>query len=208
MASQQKTEAEKIQDRLRARVADIRARKDLSEDGRQRQLAKAKTDADTEMRKVRAADEAARVQREEQLLRRLFGNASARDAASTVSYRDAMDRAEGLATPDEAFELLARARRSGDDLLARAVGMRALDQARTALPARGVAWSAVLDRWAQDEPPDIDRILIELGALHRASSSPSRLVASVAHTVPTPPELRGQNIPALARQADKDDSAA
>ena len=121
------------------------------------------------MRKVRAADEAARVQREEQLLRRLFGNASARDAASTVSYRDAMDRAEGLATPDEAFELLARARRSGDDLLARAVGMRALDQARTALPARGVAWSAVLDRWAQDEPPDIDRILIELGALHRAS---------------------------------------
>lgn len=73
VADQQKTEAEKIQDRLRARVEDIRTRQDLSNDGRKRQLAKAHTEAADEMRKVRAADETTRAQREEKLLRTLFG---------------------------------------------------------------------------------------------------------------------------------------
>ena len=67
-------QVEVAQDRLRDRVADLCSRKGLSGDGRRRQLAKVKTDADTAMQKLRAAEEQNRVRREEKLLRTLFGN--------------------------------------------------------------------------------------------------------------------------------------
>jgi len=207
VADQQKTEAEKIQDRLRGRVDDIRTRQDLSNDGRQRQLAKAHTEAAAEMHKVRAADETARAQREEKLLRTLFGNAAARDATSVVSFRDAQDRAERLVKPDEAAELLARARRSGDTLLAKAIGMKALNEARAALPGAGDQWVTVLNQWAQDEPPAVDEALTELGQMHHANTGPRQIGRSLRYSVPTPAELRGSNIALLARQADKDDAA-
>ena len=207
MPIQQSERARQIQNRLRDRVADVRSRKDLSGEGRRRQIAKAKDEADKAMRKLRVENEAARQQREETLLRRLFGNTAARDATSVVSFRDAQDRAERLVKPDEAAELLARARRSGDNLLARAVGMRALDQARSALPGASVEWATVLDRWAQDEPPAVDEALTELGAIHQANSSPNRAMESTTYTIATPAELRGHNVTLLARQADKDDAA-
>ena len=205
MPTQPSDEARKIQNRLANRVADLRRRRDLSDEGRRRQIAKAKEDADNAMRKLRVENEAARQRREETLLRQLFGNAAARDATSVVSFRDAQDRAEHLTKADEAAELLARARRSGDNLLAKAVGMRALNQAR--LPGANTGWATVLDHWAQDEAPSVDEALSELGALHRAHSAPSRLMESATFTVATPAELRGHNVALLARQADKDDAA-
>lgn len=207
MPTQPSDEARKIQNRLANRVADLRRRRDISNEGRRRQIAKAKDEADNAMRKHRTENEAARQRREETLLRRLFGNATASDATAVVSFRDAQDRAERLTKPDEAAELLARARRSGDNLLAKAVGMRALDQARSALPGASDQWATVLDRWAQDEPPAVDEALTELGAMHRANSSPNRAMESATYTIATPAELRGHNVALLARQADKDDAA-
>lgn len=207
MPTQPSDEARKIQNRLRDRVADLRSRKDLSDEGRRHQIAKAKDDADNAMQKLRVENEAARQQREETLLRRLFGNAAARDATSVVSFRDAQDRAERLTKPDEAVELLARARRSGDTLLAKAVGMKALNETRAALPGAGSEWVAVLNQWAHDEPPTVDEALTELSQMHHANTGPRQIGRSFSYSVPTPLELRGSNIALLARQADKDDAA-
>ncbi len=77
------------------------------------------------------------------LLRRLFDSPAPHDVASVVSYRDALDRADRLDTPAEAVALLRRARLTGDELLARAVAVRAAD-----LVARSAAWGEVLDEWA------------------------------------------------------------
>jgi len=55
---------------------------------------------------------------------------------------------------------------------------------------------------AQDEPAYIDGALTELAELHRAANGQARIVQSVAHTLSTPPELTGQNITALAADAD------
>lgn len=80
----------------------------------------------------------------DELLRRLF--ASPRDVTALISWRDALDRTERLSTPDEAAALLRRARMSGDELLVKAIGMRAADCAPTS-----TAWAAVLDEWAADD---------------------------------------------------------
>lgn len=192
---------DEIRKRYTTRVADIQGRKDLSDAGRARQLARLFVKASDDMRAARAATEAARRSREKHLLRRLFGNPNSHDATSVVSFRDAQDRAERLKTPTEAAELVARARRSGDTLLARAVAMRALDMA-IGNPAAANGWGSVLDTWSADEPGDVDDALTELGEHHR--QSPAALIGEAAqHSVPRPSELNGVgNLHALAAEAD------
>ncbi len=87
----------------------------------------------------------------DELLRRLFDAPAPHDAAAIISYRDAADRAERLTDPDEAIELLRRARMTGDDLLAKAIAVRAAGRA-----ALSVAWGAVIYEWADGELARID----------------------------------------------------
>lgn len=192
---------EQIRNEYAAKLAGIRSRNDLSDDGRRRQLAKARVAAETAMREARKKRGADIASREESLLRALFGNTNARDATSVVSFRDAQDRAARLKKPDEAQDLLTRARRSGDVLLARAIGMHAWEQVASR-PAGMNAWGAVLDAWAQDEPPAADAALTELGELHREMSGGARIMAGVQHSLEHPHELRGWNVHSLARDAD------
>jgi hypothetical protein len=191
-----------VRKRYAARVADLRARKDLSEDGRRRQIAKARTDADAAMRKIAKADQANRDKRHAELLARIFGNPRPQDSTSVVSYRDAQDRAAGLKTPEQAAALLSRARSTGDRLLAQAVAMRALDGAMGA--KLGTGWDAVLDDWAAEQPSGVDEALTELGQLHREQSTRGKFAKNLYYALPAASELRGQNIQRLAAEADPD----
>ena len=87
----------------------------------------------------------------DELLRRLFSGPAFHDVTSIISFRDAQDRAERLSTPDEAVELLSRARMSGDELLVTAVALHAAAQVPVSRP-----WARVLDEWFDGEPTDID----------------------------------------------------
>jgi hypothetical protein len=194
---------ESIRKRYIDRVADLRARKDLSEEGRRRQIAKARTDADAAMREIAKADQADREKRHAELLARIFGNPRPQDSTSVVSYRDAQDRAAGLKTPEQAAALLSRARSTGDRLLAQAVAMRALDGAmRDTLGNTG--WPAVLDDWATEQPSGVDEALTELSQLHREQSTRGKFARNLHYALPAVSELRGHNTERLAAEADPD----
>ena len=90
-------------------------------------------------------------QHRDELLRHLFTGPAFHDVTSIISFRDAQDRAERLSTPDEAVELLRRARLSGDELLVTAVALHAAAQVPVSRP-----WALVLDEWFNGEPTDID----------------------------------------------------
>lgn len=77
------------------------------------------------------------------LEQKVFGAGSGGDAASLViSRRDAGDRAASLKTETEAQELLARAERSGDEPLARAIAERAYE----------MQWADVANGFLENRP--------------------------------------------------------
>jgi hypothetical protein len=193
------TPMDRLHRRLQAEVDEIRARKDLSDDGRRRQLAKVTDRAQREMRALsrQAAEDAER--RKAELLATIFGTPS-RDATAIVSYRDAMDRAGQLKTPEEATQLLAQARMVGDEPLGRAVAMRVLDQAMNRGLIGGQAWAELLNEWAATQPPHVDQALTELSALVDA---PGGIARSLAYSLATPSELDGQDLVSLAVAADR-----
>lgn len=88
---------------------------------------------------------------------------AATGAAETMSWRDALDRAEQITNPSEAIGLLRLADYSGDPDLGRAVAIRAAEESRRATPA-ALAWRAVLATWA-DRDHDGAALLVDLDAL-------------------------------------------
>lgn len=195
--------AERIRAQLRAEAQRINDSGDLSDTGRRRQLAAAYTRARTEMDKVKRDLTASRRARRDQLQRELFG-AVRTDPTSIVSHRDALDRADRIKSPEEAHSLLARARLSGDEALAQAAALRALDCARSGGVMGHAKWGPVLDAWAAGDPRK-DALLTELGEVERGLSGGDPLFA---YTVTRPVGLGvGDNVQRLAREADAADDA-
>ncbi|WP_137292016.1 hypothetical protein [Nocardioides dongxiaopingii] len=115
--------------RSHSRYEAIRRDESLSDQGKQKELAAAylgmRVRVDREVAQMAARvvtadrDDASNV---------LGTNGIPGDAASlTISRRDAADRVAAVGTRDELGELLRRATRSGDEVLARAVAERALE---------------------------------------------------------------------------------
>lgn len=82
---------------------------------------------------------------------------------ATLSFRDALARAERIVTPTEALGLLRLAEHVGDLDLGRAVAIRAAEEMRRPTPA-ALAWRAVLAQWA-DHDLDGPELLVDLDAL-------------------------------------------
>lgn len=84
------------------------------------------------------------------------------DVAHRASFRDAQDRAARVDSPDQAARLLAQAERSGDEVLARAVAVRAFDR----------RWKDVTESYSETRPEwkaavdnvDDTRISVGMGA--------------------------------------------
>ena len=115
-----------------SRYAEIRGDESLSEKARRYQLAKGYLDIrdDADRYFVTEAEKVTRTDRDDAA--RVFGvSGVSGDAASLViSRRDAADRVAAVETNVELAELLARATRTGDEVLARAVAERATEEQR------------------------------------------------------------------------------
>lgn len=138
---------EQIRKDYDARVRDLRARRDLSQEGLQRQLAKALTEARGEMQRVKQSRADALAAQRDTLLLRLFENPTGRSAHDAISMRDASDRAAQAKTVAEARELMERARVAGDAALVQAVAMHAATKNNgTRVTAE---WGEIVGEWAQ-----------------------------------------------------------
>lgn len=204
----EETEADRVRRAYNERIADIRSRNDLSDDGRRRQLAAAKVETDQKMRLLRERQEQAVTERRNTLVRQLFGRPGTVDGAAALSVRDALTRVEQIHKPEDAESLLRLARTSGDPVLAQALAARSYELIRNATmtPAGRERWGQVLAEWA-DGDPDTDQALAELLDIDHIGRSRSQTLTSMmidrmrtsAHT---PTELARANVTELARQAD------
>lgn len=109
--------------------------------------------------------------------RDLLAGAGPGDAASiAISARDAGDRVDQLATPQDALALLERANGTGDEVLARAIGQRA--------HSMGEPWDPVLAAYIADRPKQ-GRAVNQLRLAAGVSISPAAVTAMRA-TSPGP----------------------
>lgn len=187
--------ARRVRRRLEQQVSDLRARRDLSDEGRQRQIAKVTSAAKSELRDLRLGEQTAIVDRREELLNQL-----SRSDTAASSYRAAQDRADQPTSASDALRLLQRAQRSGDHELIRALVARAHG---LAMPGAGDGWSQVRDTGAASLPGAVD-ILDELRGLEADDTPAARVKRSILTGMGSGPrELdKVPDIDALARQAD------
>lgn len=142
--------ADKIRSTHAAKVAEIKARRDLSSEGRDIRLADAVAKLRKQMTELRRKDTEREEQNRAAKNKKHFGNAKSWDSASIISFRDAQDRADRVKSADEAAALLERAIMSEDDILGRAVALRAFNHA--VKPGLGDSWSPIIRRWIETQP--------------------------------------------------------
>jgi hypothetical protein len=202
------TEADEIRQTYNTRIEELRGRKDLSEEGRRRQMAKAKLEADAKFRAIREKESTDRDARRDSLVKRLFGSeASVSDGAQLLAVRDALNRADDAKSPADARKLLRLARMSGDETLARATAARAYQGIRGSLGGARESWGAVLNEFAAGDPVTLERVgeLLEIDAVgeSRGRVLTQQLLGQMRAHATTPPELKSaDNIDGLAQDAD------
>lgn len=173
-------EAKKSMSKIRAdfnnEVAGIRNSNLYSDGGRRAEIAKAliksRAKADALKANYSNDNEAKRAA----LSSRIFGLPKGADAATVMSFRDAVDRAAQLADSDAAAATLKRALELGDTVLARAV----------AAHAHGKRWNDVTESYAQQVGQSAD--LEELNDI--PSGGLTKMATNVLFSVQTPLELQ------------------
>lgn len=99
----------------------IRNNKDLTPEGKTKQIAATYLQYKRQVAALEAEDKAARASKADSLRRSLFGLAGSSDANATISYRDAQDRVAAIQDENQALELLDRADLSNDEILTKAI---------------------------------------------------------------------------------------
>lgn len=141
---------DEVQASFRREADRIRSNKGFSDAGKRTAMARAYRNHKDALERLRQEDASKERLERNKLTKDLFGidrlasfmePASGR-AALSVSFRDAQDRVAGVEKEDAALALLARAERSGDDILARAIVERGLAE----------GWLDVLNTYAAAHP--------------------------------------------------------
>lgn len=167
----QRERAEQVRERYAEKVAAIRDNQDLSDDGRQRQLAALHATAKSELAKYGAAERELLATRRSELERELFGARKSllQDSGSfAISARDAADRASQIKTPAEAQRLLLDAEANGDDVLARAVARVASERFNSGVRQRDEEWEGVVRDYLSARP-HLQATVDELGEIETMS---------------------------------------
>jgi hypothetical protein len=141
--------ASAVLQQLNSSVRNIKDDKRLTPEAKKTDLARAYVRARNDMEAVKAElakQEAAHV---DKLTRRVFGN-SPTTGSDIIAARDADDRAARLENAEEAQRALARAEKNNDASLARAIALRAYEEART--PFGGSGWGEVLSGYSGSRP--------------------------------------------------------
>jgi hypothetical protein len=175
------------------RAAYIRSQTQYTADAKAGMLAKNYTDATSQMddlRRTATGDDAAL---RTSLERKAFGIADlpGDPATAAVSYRDAQDRVAGITGTPDAHALLARAQRSGDEPLARAVAAHAYDMRGS---FDGIAngddtstWTSVLQAYIDERPEKARAVQTLLTA--KDQKLQSQVTDAWSFIVAKPPEL-------------------
>lgn len=199
--ARQQTPADEIRAAFAAKAEEIKSRRDLSGEGRDIRLAGSFAKLRKQMAELRRKDSEREERNRAAKHKKHFGNAKSWDSASIISSRDAQDRADRVKSADEAAALLERAIMSDDEILGRAVALRAFNHA--VKPELGDSWSPVVHRWIETQPPGTAEDISELADIAQAATDPkARFARNMYYTLPTPGELVGKNIDGLASQAE------
>jgi hypothetical protein len=151
----QRQRAQQVQEDYNRRVVEVRSNPDLSDDGRQRQLAALYQDTRGELNKYAEAEREQLTTRRADLERELFGarKSMGMDAATlAISTRDAADRASQISSAADAQRLLAQAEATGDDILARAVARVSVQRSDSGIRSHNEAWEGVLRSYLETRP--------------------------------------------------------
>jgi len=163
----------RIRAALQNEAETIRGHRGYSDAGQRLELAKAYRKSRTQAAALREEFTADNRTRRRELEKRLFGIPNGGDASA---YRDAVDRAEKVINAEAAEAMLARAQRTGDDLLARAVADR----------ARQLGANSVVQAYAEDA--GMTNTLEQLGQVQTGEKG---LGVTVLFGVRAPDELHG-----------------
>lgn len=164
--------AARIQERYNEDVARVRENPDLSDEGRQRQLADLYAGAKVKVAKHITAEREMVARRRTELERELFGarKSPMQDAGSfAISARDASDRAAQIKTADEALDLLRRAETNGDDVLARAVARVSAERMYSGIRLEDAKWEGILNDYVGSRP-HLQATVEELGEIEDMSA--------------------------------------
>lgn len=164
----------KIRASLKREVDAIRENTNYSPEGLNREIAKTYLAHRKKAAGLREEFNAASKARRLELHRRLFGLPAGGDA---LAYRDAVDRAEAIRSSEAAESMFARAQRTGDTLLTRAIAAHAFDR----------GWNTVSRSYAEEAGHTL--ALDELGDLR--GSPVSSLGEAALFGIPSPSELKG-----------------
>lgn len=134
--------AETIRERYRADVEKVRGNRDLSDEGRRRQLALLFTRTRNELREQAEKEREVLERRSSELERKLFAGGD-QLWQDPVSKRDAATRAAQLKTSDEALRLLGQAELTSDGDLARAIGRQSVQRMSTGVREVDAPWEDV-----------------------------------------------------------------
>lgn len=193
--------AAKIKARHTASVEHIRGRRDLSDAGRKRQLAVATKTARDRLAALEHDDRQRQTDRVATLEAALF-TPPGRTAVEAMNARDASARAASITTLAEATAMARRAHRDRDHVLSAAIARHAIDIAAGGALGGGGWWSDIVHPWAQTVPGAPER-LAELGEIeHENGDTMARTNRGITYQPAAVPELRGENVDALAAAAD------
>jgi hypothetical protein len=188
-------QASKVRINAMSQIRSIQDDKDLSPEGKARQIAQIRSEANKTLTDLRMAHEEASFNEREAIFRKLFGlsfKPMATDAErvmARLSYRDAIFRADGIANVNEASAMLKRSRLVGDKDMIKAIALRAYT----------MNWSGILSEYA-NEGRDIADALDDLSRGEGFNKSRSNLNSAVNFSkIPETKEER--SIPAFRNAA-------
>ncbi|GAA3037050.1 hypothetical protein [Streptomyces glomeratus] len=175
-----------------AKLSRIQASRTYSDHAKKVMAAKAYTEAQGAMDKLRQQEVDAIEGRREALQRKMFGRDNVADAQTVIARRDANDRAAKLDNPRLAAEQLQTALREGDTTMAQAIAQRANEW----------GWSDVLGTYA-DTRPGFREAAEEYNSLPQTSGSDWSVHHSFAHVAPLPSILGNANMAQVLGYAEQ-----
>lgn len=172
-------------------VEEVRGDASLSDQGKADRIAELHAKSAERLRSMETASDAADAELHARSETKVYspGKFSGADA---ISFRDALDRAEKAGTIDQKRDLLARAARTGDEHLERAVFSTVLDR-RLSDPVRGDLWDDVIDEYLARHPGERDAVSNLLDAsMNRRRAFENRIARSMLFRLSKPDELKGR----------------
>ena len=138
----------------------IRDNKNLTPEGKTKQIAATYLQYKQQVTALEAEDRATRARKADSLRRSLFGLTGSSDANATISYRDAQDRVSAIQDENQALELLDRADLSNDEILTKAIVGKAAE----------AGWGNLVNTYTAKHPY-YGAKLQELASLHNDENS-------------------------------------